>query len=70
MGDPEEDDAPTPGGHAARRLEEFLKGRLPPGGSPDELNPELAEKKRDNSQTRKEDKSGPQTGEPPPSKDE
>jgi hypothetical protein len=37
----------TPGGHAADRLKEFLRERLPPGASPDELNPELAKKKKD-----------------------
>lgn len=68
MGEPE-DDASTPGGHAARRLEEFLKGRLPPGSSPDDLNPELAKKKKDNSQTREEG-SGGEKGEPPLSKGE
>lgn len=37
------DDSPSvPGGHAAERLQEFLRERLPSGASPDELNPELA----------------------------
>jgi hypothetical protein len=39
------EDAPSvPGGHAAERLREFLRGRLPAGASTDELNPELVEK--------------------------
>jgi hypothetical protein len=39
------EDAPSvPGGHAAERLREFLRGRLPPGTSPEELNPEFIEK--------------------------
>ena len=41
MQKPDEDEPEQPGGHAARRLEDFLKGRLPPGASPEELNPEL-----------------------------
>ena len=43
-GQTDEDDAErSPGGHAARRLEEFLKRRLPPGGSSEDLNPERLE---------------------------
>jgi hypothetical protein len=37
----------TPGGHAAERLREFLRERLPPGTSPDELNPESSKNKKD-----------------------
>jgi hypothetical protein len=42
-----EDSPSVPGGHAAERLREFLRERLPPGASPDELNPELAKNKKD-----------------------
>ena len=38
-----------PGGPPARRREEFLKSRLPQGVSPEELNPEIAKKKKDES---------------------
>jgi hypothetical protein len=38
-----------PGGPPARRLEEFLKSRLPQGVLPQELNPEIAKKKKDES---------------------
>jgi hypothetical protein len=36
------------GGRAAERLREFLKERLPPGASPEELNPEAAKSKKEN----------------------
>ena len=42
-----EDSPSVPGGHAAERLREFLRERLPPGAPPDELNPELAKNKKD-----------------------
>jgi hypothetical protein len=39
------EDAPSaPGGHAAERLREFLRERLPAGAPPEELNPELIKK--------------------------
>jgi hypothetical protein len=47
MGESEDDSPEKPGGRAARRLEDFLKRRLPPGVSAEELNPELAEKNKD-----------------------
>ena len=43
-GDPEPE---AKGGRAAERLREFLKERLPEGGSPEELNPEAAKPKKD-----------------------
>ena len=43
-----EDSPLVPGGHAAERLREFLRERLPPGAPPDELNPELARDKKNN----------------------
>ena len=46
MRNPEDDQPSPPGGRAAERLREFLEKRLPPGASPEELNPEVAEEKR------------------------
>jgi len=40
---PDDDEETPPGGRAAERLKEFLERRLPPGHSPEELNPEAAE---------------------------
>jgi len=59
---PDDDEPEQPGGHAARRLEDFLRGRLPPGVSPEQLNPELAKKKKD--------ESGPQGDDAPAPKDD
>jgi len=40
MSGPDKRPNSTPeGGHAAERLREFLRKRLPPGTSPEELNP-------------------------------
>jgi hypothetical protein len=40
---PDDDKEAPPGGRAAERLKEFLERRLPPGHSPEELNPEAAD---------------------------
>ena len=48
----------APGGHAADRLNEFLRERLPPGASPDELNPELPKNKKDKKRGSEEEEGG------------
>jgi len=54
-----EDSSSVPGGHAAERLREFLRERLPPGASPDELNPDLAKNKPDLAKNKKDKDRGP-----------
>jgi hypothetical protein len=62
MGMTDDDDASgQPGGHAARRLRDFLRGRLPPGASPEELNPELLEEKKDKDAVKDKKGSTPKT---------
>jgi hypothetical protein len=53
-----EDSASGPGGHAGERLREFLRERLHPGASPDELNPELARTKKDKDRGLEEKEAG------------
>jgi hypothetical protein len=45
---PGDTEAEPEGGRAAERLREFLKKRLPPGASPEELNAEIAKWKKEN----------------------
>jgi hypothetical protein len=45
MRKPGDDKQPPPGGRAAERLREFLRARLPPGSSPDEVNPAIPDEK-------------------------
>ena len=52
----DDDGTEPPGGRAAKRLEEFLKGRLPPGVSPEELNPGLAQEQKDEGGAQEEDR--------------
>jgi len=42
MKKPGDETPDPPGGRAAERLREFLDQRLPPGASPEDLNPEIA----------------------------
>ena len=63
MRNPEDDQPTPPGGRAAERLKEFLERRLPPGASPEELNPEIAEKKQEEE---KQDEVGPPGAQPGP----
>jgi len=63
------DSKPEPeGGRAAERLRDFLSKRLPPGGSPEDLNPERAKEakqaeERSRSARRKKHKSSGQRDE-------
>ena len=60
MGQSDDDEASgPPGGHAARRLQDFLRGRLPPGVSPEKLNPELLEETKDKDAVKGEKRSTP-----------
>ncbi len=43
MKKPGDDTPDPPGGRAAERLREFLEKRLPPGATPDDLNPDIAD---------------------------
>jgi hypothetical protein len=43
MKKPGDETPDPPGGRAAERLREFLEKRLPPGATPDDLNPEIAD---------------------------
>jgi hypothetical protein len=60
MSDEKRDRPSPPGGRAAERLREFLRGRLPAGATPDELNPALENKKEDDAgQESKSSRGGP-----------
>ena len=48
-----------PGGHAARRLRDFLWGRLPPGATSEQLNPDLLDEKKDKDAVKDEKRSTP-----------
>ena len=53
------EDAPSvPGGHAAERLREFLRERLPPGTSTDALNPEIVDEETANRDRGAEERRG------------
>jgi hypothetical protein len=55
----DDDASGQPGGHAARRLRDFLRGRLPPGASPEELNPDLLDEKKDEDAAKDKKRSTP-----------
>lgn len=56
---PDDNKETPPGGRAAERLKEFLERRLPPGHSPEELNPEAAENEEPEEDAEKSDDEGP-----------
>lgn len=47
MKKPGDETPDPPGGRAAERLREFLEKRLPPGATPEDLNPEIADDEAD-----------------------
>lgn len=59
MRKPNDDMQPPPGGRAAERLREFLRGRLPPTSSPDDVNPAIPDEKSDTGQKTEQTKEKP-----------
>lgn len=64
----DDDKEPPAGGRAAERLKEFLERRLPPGHSPEELNPDAAEDQETEAGTEEKSDAKPPGKKPGPDK--